>query len=114
MCFERDFSKELRLCRGILVISVWEGNFELPFLQQIVHKKKQVGLVFRSVFGQMISPKQIMLCFCHLFEGKLDVNIVLCGLPQAKPSLSGVISADPQAAHSPASLMSVYLYISSV
>lgn len=26
---------------------------------------------FRSAFGRVISPKQIMLCWCHLFRGKL-------------------------------------------
>lgn len=33
--------------------------------------KKQGGLIFRSAFGRMISPKQITVCLCHLFQGKL-------------------------------------------
>lgn len=56
-------------------ISVCEGNFMSACLQQLVHlkkkKKSRMASFFRSAFGRMISPKQIMVCLCHLFQGKL-------------------------------------------
>ena len=70
MWFERSWG-----CAEESVISVWEGNFVSACLQQLVHlqkgeKKKQDGLISRSAFGRMISPKQIMVCLCHFIAGE--------------------------------------------
>lgn len=92
---ERDSSEELTMQRNLCYLYLGRKLGSCLVCSNLC---MQGGLIFRSAFGRMISPKQIMLCLRHPFrESSSDVNTALCGLPQAKPSVCVVIPAEQQA-----------------